>query len=164
MSQTYGWPVQPPSHDHKAAKAALAKVSLAKREELLARVPMFSELKKRQIHSLARITETANFAAGHEIVTEGEAGNFCAVIVDGSVEVIWGGSTITRLDSGEIFGEMAVIDPAPRSASVRTLTEVTAIRIQQSAFAEVLSEDPQIALAVLKTLAQRLRETTRMLD
>lgn len=164
MSHTYGWPVQPPTRSAQAAKAALAKVSLARREELLARVPMFSELRKGQIHSVARITETAQFPAGHEIVTEGEEGNFCGIIVDGSVEVIRGGSTIARLDSGEIFGEMAVVDPAPRSASVRTLTDVTAIRIHQKAFAEVVTKDPRIALGVLRILAQRLRETTQMLN
>lgn len=164
MSQAYGWPVQPPTRSPQAAKAAFAKVSLAKREELLARVPMFAELKRGQMRSLARITETAHFPSGHEIVTEGDEGDFCAIIVDGSVEVVRGGTTIASLATGEIFGEMALIDPAPRSASVRTLTEVTAIRIHQKAFAKVVDEDPRIALGVLQTLAARLRQTTRLLS
>lgn len=164
MSQVYGWPVQPSTRSPEAARAAHAKVSLAKREDLLTQIPMFSALKKRQIHSLARITETAEFPAGYDIVTEGEDGNFCGIIVDGSVEVIRGGSTIARLESGEFFGEMALIDPAPRSATVRTVNEVTAIRIHEQAFTEVVSKDPGIAMALMTSLAQRLRETMRLAE
>jgi CRP/FNR family transcriptional regulator, cyclic AMP receptor protein len=157
MDHAYGWPVQPPTQSAKAAKAALAKSTLSEREKLLTRIPMFSGLGKGHIRKIARITETASFPANHEIVTEGEEGDFCAVIVAGSVEVVKGGKRIATLAAGEIFGEMALIDPGLRSASVRTLTEVTAIRVQQKFFTQVVNEDPQIALGLLQVLAQRLR-------
>lgn len=124
---------------------------------------MFAELKKGQVRSIARITETVRYPAGEEVVTEGSIGDFCAIIVEGSAEVTKGSASIAKLGSGELFGELALVDPGPRSATVRALNEMTAIKIDQDAFAKVVTEDPRIALRVLQVLARRVRETTERL-
>ncbi len=161
---TRGWPIEPVTQSARAARAAYARVSLAKQEELLSRVPIFAGLKKSQIRGLSRITESARFPANHEIMTEGTTGDFMGIIVDGSAQVLKGGAPISRLESGAMFGEMALFDPGPRSATVRTLSEVTAIRIQQGPFDEVVTADPRIALRIMKDLAHRLRDTTEMVN
>jgi CRP-like cAMP-binding protein len=122
---------------------------------------MFADLKKTQIRSLARITETARFPANHEIITEGDKGDF--VIVEGTAEVTKGGALIARIGPGDMFGELAIFDPGPRSATVRTLSDVVAIRIRQEPFGKVVTADPRIALRVMKDLARRLRDTTEMI-
>lgn len=160
---TRGWPIQPVTQSARAARAAYARVSLARQEELLSKAPMFADLKKNQIRGLARITETARFPANHEMITEGHTGDFCGIMVEGTAEVLKGGASIARIGAGDMFGELAIFDPGPRSATVRTLSEVVAIRIQQGPFDEVVTADPRIALRVMQALARRLRETTDLI-
>ncbi|HUO47168.1 MAG TPA: cyclic nucleotide-binding domain-containing protein [Acidimicrobiia bacterium] len=164
MSYTYRGPIQRPTQSARAAKVTFARISLAKREELLGRVPMFAELKKGQLRNIARNIETVRYPAREEIVTEGSVGDFCAVIVDGDAEVVRKGKKIAVLGAGDIFGELAIVDPGPRSAAVRSLTEVTAIKIHQETFAEVVTADPRISLGIMQVLGRRLRETTSRLD
>jgi CRP/FNR family transcriptional regulator, cyclic AMP receptor protein len=163
MTYSRGWPIEPVAQTARAARAAYARVSLAKQEELLAKVPMFADLKKNQIRGLARITETARFPANHEMVTEGDSGDFFGIMVEGTAEVIKGGGSIARIGSGDMFGELAIFDPGPRSATVRTLSDVVAIRITRGPFDEVVTADPRIALRVMQALARRLRETTELI-
>jgi CRP-like cAMP-binding protein len=125
---------------------------------------LFAGLKKRELASIARITETARFPHSHEIVIEGSLGDFCCIIVEGAADVIKDGSRIARLGPGDLFGEMAILDPGPRSATVRTVTEVVAIRVQRDEFIKVATADPQVALGILEVLARSLRETTERLD
>jgi CRP/FNR family cyclic AMP-dependent transcriptional regulator len=164
MNYTRGWPIEPVSRSARSAAATLGRITLAKRQEFLSKVPLFTDLKKRQLASIARITETARFQPGHEIVVEGTPGDFCCIIVEGEADVIKEGSRITRLGAGDLFGELAILDPGPRSATVRTVTEVVAIRVQRDEFVEVASADPRVALRILEVLARRLRETTERLD
>ena len=163
MTLSRGWPIEPVTQSARAARAAYARVSLARQEELLSKVSLFAGLKKNQIRGLARITETARFPANHEMITEGDTGDFCGIIVEGTAEVIKGGVSIARIGSGDMFGEMAIFEPGPRSATVRTLSDVVAIRIKQEPFDEVVTADPRIALRVMRSLAGRLRETTELL-
>jgi len=164
MTFSRGWPIEPVAQSARAARAAYARVSLARQEELLAKVPMFADLKKTQIRGLARITETARFPANHEIISEGDAGDFFGIIVEGSAEVTKGGAGIARIGAGDMFGELAIFDPGPRTATIRTLSEVVAIRIQQGPFGKVVTADPRIALRIMKDLARRLRDTTEMIN
>jgi CRP/FNR family cyclic AMP-dependent transcriptional regulator len=163
MSYTHGWPVKSPAPTARSAKAAYARISLARRQELLSRVPMFETLKKRQLASIARTTETAGFGAGEVIVTVGDQGDFCGIIVDGTAEVTKRGKAIARLGPGDLFGELAVLDPAPRSATVQALTEVTAIRIRRDPLADVIAADAGVAMRILEALARRIRETTELI-
>ncbi len=164
MSYTHGWPIEPVGRSAKSAAATLARITVAKRQELLSGVPLFSDLQKRELASIARITETARFQHGHEIVAEGTPGDFCCIIVEGTADVIKDGSRIAQLGPGDLFGEMAILDPALRSATVRTVTDVVAIRVQRDEFIKVVTADPRVALRILEVLARRLRETTERLD
>jgi CRP-like cAMP-binding protein len=72
--------------------------------------------------------------------------------------VLRGGSPVSRLGEREVFGEMALLDPGPRSATVRSETEVRLLRIQSDDFAELLDLRPQIARGVIQVLVRRLRQ------
>jgi len=164
MTYTRGWPIEPVGRSAKTAASTLARISIIKRQEFLSAVPLFSGLKKRELASIARITETARFPHSHEIVIEGSPGDFCCIIVEGAADVIKDGTRIARLGPGDLFGEMAILDPGPRSATVRTVTEVLAIRVQRDEFIKVATADPRVALRILEVLARRLREATEQLD
>jgi CRP-like cAMP-binding protein len=164
MTYTRGWPIEPVGRSAKTAASTLARITITKRQEFLSAVPLFAGLKKRELASIARVTETARFPHGHEIVVEGSPGDYCCIIVEGAADVIKEGSRIARLGPGDLFGEMAILDPGPRSATVRTVTEVVAIRVQRDEFIKVATADPRVALRILEVLARRLRETTERLD
>jgi CRP-like cAMP-binding protein len=84
MGYTRGWPIEPVGRSAKTAAATLARITITKRQELLSGVPLFAGLKKRELAGIARITETARFPHGHEIVVEGSPGDFCCIIVEGA--------------------------------------------------------------------------------
>lgn len=164
MTYRYGGPIQRPVPSSRAARASFAKVSLAKREQLLASVPLFADLRKHHLTTIARRTETVRFEPGDEIVSEGDMGDFCAVVVDGKADVLRKGKKVVSLGTGEIFGELALVDPGPRSATVKAATEVVAIKVGQEDFASLVASDPRVALRVMAVLGRRLRETTARLD
>ncbi len=164
MTYTHGWPIEPVVPSARNAATTMARITLSKRQELLSTVPLFAGLKKRELANIARITETARFPRSHEIVVEGSPGDSCCILVEGAADVIKDGSRIARLGPGDLFGEMAILDPGPRSATVRTVTEVVAIRVQRDEFIKVATADPRVALRILEVLARRLRETTGRLD
>jgi CRP/FNR family transcriptional regulator len=164
MTYTRGWPMKRPPPSVRTAATASARLSLARRQELLSGLALFAELKNRELRSLARIADTARFPADHEIVVEGAPGDFCFLLVEGSAEVVKGGNAVISLGPGEIFGELAMLDPGPRSATVRTISEVLALRVQRDPFIHVVGEDPRIGLRLLAVMARRLRATTEQLD
>ena len=85
------------------------------------------------------------------------------MIVQGTVDVSTNGRTIAQLGPGEFFGEIALLDPGPRTASVTTTTEMVAVELSRQSFLAVTRDNPTILLAMLEALAKRLRETTEKL-
>jgi CRP/FNR family transcriptional regulator len=98
------------------------------------------------------------------VVPEGTKAEVCYVIVEGSVDVSRHGHTIAVLGPGEFFGEIALLDPGPRSATVTTTTEMTSVELSRQSFLGVAGDKPAILLRMLEALAKRLRETTAKLS
>ena len=94
------------------------------------------------------------------VVVEGSNDQFCFIIVEGNVDVHRAGHLIAKLGPGEFFGEIALLDPGPRSATVTTTTELLAVELSRKAFVDVAAGDPQILLGMLQALARRVREAT----
>jgi CRP-like cAMP-binding protein len=137
------------------------------REGLVREVPLFAGLDEERMKALASVAWVGTVPAGAAIIEEGdevlddEEGVF--LIVGGEVDVRKGaediaeGRLLRRLGPGDFFGEMALIDAAPRSASVFASTEVQYLAISRWDFHRQLRRDPDIALRIMATLAQRLR-------
>jgi thioredoxin-dependent peroxiredoxin len=104
---------------------------------------------------------TVTFKDGDTIISEGAEGNTAFLIVSGSVEVsVHHGSTekiLATLNAGEVFGEMCLIEPGPRSATVRALTDTECLATSYDEFIASLHDDPQLAIHFTKTLVRRLR-------
>jgi CRP-like cAMP-binding protein len=124
---------------------------------LLKRVNIFSTLSGEDLAEIAAITEELEVSSGQEVIREGEVDSSLFVVVDGSVRVHKAGQTLAELGPSEVFGELALLDPAPRNATVSAASEVTLLRIEGDAFEDVAREKHEISRGILRVLARRLR-------
>ena len=120
-------------------------------------VPIFSDLDGENLAEVASIAEELERGPGDEIIREGDVDDSLYVLVTGRVSVTKGGRTLAELGEGEVVGELALLDPAPRGASVRGISDVVLLRIDAAHFFEIMEEKHEIARAVMRVLARRLR-------
>jgi hypothetical protein len=124
--------------------------------------PIFSSLPPEGLAELARASLEDDYAPGENLCLEGEPGNEVFILLAGEVKVLHRGGDDERViateKAGGFIGEMAVLDPAPRSATVAaSMDGARVLRLDGTAFREALKIDPAIASGVIRTLAQRLR-------
>lgn len=102
-----------------------------------------------------------SFKAGETIFKEGDAANEIYVIKDGRVGIQTGNRLLDTLDTHTIFGEMALVDSAPRSATAIAVTDVTVVPVSEKQFLFLVSQTPFFALNVMRVLARRLRASNK---
>jgi len=124
---------------------------------------VFAGCTEEELRSIAAIGEPASFDADSAIVEEGDRGDAMYVVVDGEARVDVGGRYHV-IKPGEFFGEMALIAPGKRLATVRAVTPVRALRIPAEAFQAFVLDHPHVALSMMKTLVVRLREVEQRID
>ena len=124
----------------------------------LRKVELFSNTPGRVLAGLAHVLEEVEFAAGEELMAAGTVEDWLFVVVDGEVEVVRDDRWI-RLGPGSVVGEMGLLDPQPRSATIVALTPVQALRLRREVFDEALRFSPEIARGVIVELVRRLRES-----
>jgi CRP/FNR family transcriptional regulator, cyclic AMP receptor protein len=98
-----------------------------------------------------------SFKPGELIFREGDPASEMYVIATGDVEIQSGNRLLDKLGSKSIFGEMALVDGAPRSATAKALTDVTLVPVSEKQFLFLVSQTPHFALNVMRVLAARLR-------
>ena len=124
----------------------------------LAAVPLFSSLSKRDLQQVGKATTEVRIDAGQTLVEQGRTGQEFFLILDGEAEVRRNDRRLTTLGPGDYFGELAILDRGPRSASVIAKTDMTVLVLSQRDFVGVLASIPGMALKLLTVMAQRLRE------
>jgi CRP-like cAMP-binding protein len=129
------------------------------RVEVVQRLPLFEGLDDDALQKIAAAAEERAFAAGDVLVREGSLGLAVFFIVGGHCEVRHdaSGKVLATLGPGEVFGEMALLDPGPRTASVVALDDVVVYSLSNWTFKPIVEEHPTVALHMLKTLAARFR-------
>jgi CRP/FNR family transcriptional regulator, cyclic AMP receptor protein len=127
-------------------------------EETLAQVPLFTGVKPKDLKRLEKRMTERSFNEGDEITTEGESGIGFFVIEHGNATVSVGGKIVRTLGPGEYFGEVALIDSGPRSATVVATTDLRCRGMSAWEFKPFVEEHPDVAWALLQTLVGRLRE------
>ncbi|HZQ65290.1 MAG TPA: Crp/Fnr family transcriptional regulator [Gaiellaceae bacterium] len=125
--------------------------------ELLRSVPLFNGLSNRDLGRLAQSFKERTFPAGETIATEGTGGVGFFVIGEGEVSYVVNGEEVGRGGPGEYFGEIALIDDGPRSATVTAASDVTAYGLTSWEFKPLVEENAAIAWELLQVLAKRLR-------
>ena len=124
---------------------------------VLADVPLFRDLSKRHLARIAKLGRNRRYASGTTIVKAGDAGTAFFILLDGAARVVPKSGRSRRLAAGDFFGEMALLDDAPRSANVVAEGDVLTLTIPRSSFGKLLRGEPALAHALLRTLAARLR-------
>ncbi len=149
-----------------------ARISLENMITFLLTTPMFEDLEPKEVQEVIHIVETVKYGPGQTIFSEGDSGDAWYALYSGEVEVLKksysGENTINTLEPGTCFGEMAVLDGLPRSASIRTTKETVVLRMPQGKFKELLDNDHIIAYKLIKhmaiLLASRQRTNTETLS
>ncbi len=124
----------------------------------LQQVPLFSACSKRDLQLVARRAEDVRVAAGKVLVNEGETGHEFFVIIDGTARVTRRGKRVATLGPGSAFGELALLDKAPRNATVIAETPMELVVLGQREFAGIIDEVPGFSRKLLAGMANRLRE------
>lgn len=132
--------------------------------ELLADVVLFSRCTKRERATVARHMETASLAAGTTLIEQGEEGDALFLVLQGSVEVHKGEHLVAEEGAGAYFGELALLDGEPRSATVVASEDVTVAVLGVRMFRTLLREFPEMALQLLAGLAGDVRRARDELD
>ncbi len=138
---------------------------MADNVEFLKHVPLFQDLDRKSLEAIANAAVEQTYTPGQEIVRQGDTGVGAFIIKSGKVEAVQDRSghehKLAELKTGDVFGEMALLDEFPRSATVRAVEPTTCLGIQRWHFKGILESHPQIALALLPVLTKRLRNAER---
>jgi CRP/FNR family transcriptional regulator len=126
--------------------------------ETLQRVPLFAGVKDGDVRRLAKVMSERTFREGESIMTEGQSGIGFFVIEDGTATVSLKGETLRTVGPGDYIGEIALIDEGPRSATVVASTDLRCRGMAAWEFRSFVQEHPEVAWALLQTLAARFRE------
>jgi CRP-like cAMP-binding protein len=122
---------------------------------VLKTLPLFAGMSSRDLRRIP--ARAKRFGPGEAIVRAGDPGNAFYVVLDGEVRVELPSGRSVGLEAGDYFGEMALLDGAPRSADITAADDVIVMVIGRAAFAKLLRREPQMAAVLLRTLARRLR-------
>lgn len=125
----------------------------------LQRVPLFAHCGPKELAFIVTQVEELDFPAGKELCREGQSGGDFFIILTGSAVVSRGGKELNRLGKDDFFGEIALLDHGPRTATVVTDAPTHCLVLGPQQFHSVLQQRAEIATAVFAAVAARLRTT-----
>ena len=134
---------------------------MAKRDsfmDVLASVPLFSACSTKDLGLVAKRGEDVKVDAGKVLVSEGAAGAEFFVIIEGTASVTRHGQEVAKLGAGAFFGDLALLDRAPRNATIMAETPMELVVLGQREFSALIDDVPGFAHKLLAGLARRLRE------
>jgi CRP-like cAMP-binding protein len=133
-----------------------ARVRSATKVDLIARVPLFAGLSRKELGQVASIADEIDLPEGKVLIREGERGREFFVLLEGEAEVARKDKKLATRRAGEFFGEIALVSNLPRIATVKTRKPVRALVIRDVEFRALLERTPAIAVKVLQAVADRL--------
>jgi CRP/FNR family cyclic AMP-dependent transcriptional regulator len=137
--------------------------------ELLRTIPLFEGLAEDDLRALANTVVHRSFHAGQSIFEQGDRGSEMYIVAEGHVNIHLPGDASRRVSlkdigRGEYFGELALFDDKPRSASALATTEAVLLELTRQTLSDYLERRPRAAMAILRTMGERLRQTNAMLS
>jgi CRP/FNR family transcriptional regulator, cyclic AMP receptor protein len=126
----------------------------------LARCPFFEGLSRGELLELAKVTEDMEVEEGKVLTREGQSGSEFFVIIDGEVSVTKDGQEIRTLGPGDFFGEIALLEDTPRTATVVAKTPLRFFVLTRQSFRSMLAHQPELERKVLAALEERVRATS----
>ena len=147
-------PASPMSH---SAAAANSQVSALERVVVLKSTALFAQTPENVLSSIVPIMKEVTFQEGEEIFAKGDIGTSLFILHDGQVGIFNGNQQLATFGPGDFFGELALLDAEPRSASAAALGQVLAFRLDQEDFYDVMEERGEVLRNILRMLCQRIR-------
>jgi CRP-like cAMP-binding protein len=142
-------------------------MSLKDEVELLRRVPLFANVSPAKLKLLAFTSDRVSFDAGQAMFNQGDQGDAAYVVLSGTADILVnvkdGQVKVASVEPNEIVGEIAILCDVARTATVKTATPVDALRIRKDQFLTLLTEFPEMAIEIMRVLADRLNQTTAAL-
>ena len=126
--------------------------------QALVEVPLFAACTKRDLRIVARHMQVVAVPTGTALMREGDRGDAFYVVLDGEAAVESSGKTVGHLRAGDHVGELALLDPAPRNATVTSTADMTVGVIDARIFAAIVRDVPTLTGKLLAALARRLRQ------
>jgi len=120
-------------------------------------VPMFAEVSEEILADVAELLGEVDYAKGQVVFEKGAEGDSLYVVISGRVRVYDGARTIVELGAKEIFGELALLDPEPRLASIAAVEDTRLFRLDRESFTELMAGNIEVVRGVLHVLCERLR-------
>jgi CRP-like cAMP-binding protein len=124
----------------------------------LQQVPLFAACSRKDLQLVARRSENVRVAGGKTIISEGETGHEFFVILEGKARVTRRGRKVATLGPGDGFGELALLEKAPRNSTIVAETDMELVVLGQREFAGLIDEVPGFARKLLSGMAHRLRD------
>jgi CRP/FNR family cyclic AMP-dependent transcriptional regulator len=128
--------------------------------DALAACPFFEGLSRNELLEIAKVTEDLEVEAGKALTREGQSGSEFFVIVDGDVSVTKEGQEIRTLGPGDFFGEIALLEDTPRTATVTAKTPLRFFVLTRQAFRSMLAHQPELEEKVVAALEERVQATS----
>jgi CRP-like cAMP-binding protein len=125
--------------------------------DYLAKVPLFSALGRKELRQVAALTFDSTAKAGDDVVKEGQPGHEFYLITEGTAAATLRGKKLVRLGPGDFFGEMALVDQGPRSATVTAETDLSILILGEREFSALMDTVPTVGKKILRGVAARLR-------
>ncbi len=132
--------------------------------DLLKKVPLFSNLSQRHLREISKHADQVQVATGKVLAQQGKTGWEFIFIVDGKARVEKNGKVIRRLSGGDFFGEIALIDGKPRTASVTAEADMTVLIVHKTSFNHLLDTIPGLQKKILISLCDYLRRAEETMD
>jgi CRP-like cAMP-binding protein len=130
----------------------------------LKQASIFAETPDETLAEVAVLLEEVPLNAGETIIEEGDLGDCMYIIVAGEVRVHVGERTLNHLQAGDLFGEMAVLDAEPRSASVTAVVDTQLLRLDQAPLYEVMEDRGEVARGIIRVLSRHVRARVKDLN
>jgi CRP-like cAMP-binding protein len=146
---------------YAARQGDATMLSTVEKVLILKTVSMFSQTPDNVLADVADLLEEMDVSENETIFKQGDAGDSMYIILDGKVRVHDGERLLNYLGEREIFGEMALLDPEPRLASVTAVEATRLFRLDQAPFYELMSERPEVATGIIRVLTGHLRNRVR---
>ncbi|PHQ70370.1 MAG: cyclic nucleotide-binding protein [Sneathiella sp.] len=139
-------------------------MSLKEEVEILRQIPLFAKIEPSKIKLLAFTSERLTYQPGDFICRQGDIGDAAYFIMAGEADVIVdtpsGPMTVAQLGKNDVVGEIAILINIPRTATIQAASELTALRITKDVFFRMVTEFPEMAVEMMRVLAERLVRTT----
>ena len=127
-------------------------------------VSLFEHIPPNDLIVIAQISHEENIPKGHPIFKENDTGDSLYLIVSGDVLIHKSEENLANIGSGGVFGDMAILDSEPRSASATTEDDSVLLKIEREDFSDLLHETPEISLGIIRVLCGRVREANDRME